>query len=104
MNSMTGFGRGDAAGEGVTWMVEVSSVNRKQLEVVVGLSRELGDLEANIRNAVTAACSRGRLQVLVRCDSAEASGSALKLNEELALQYATALDRLSATLKLPCHG
>ena len=101
MNSMTGFGRGDASGAGTTWTVEISSVNRKQLEVVVGLSRELGDLEANIRNAVTASCSRGRVQVQVRCDSAEASGSALKLNEELALQYATALDRLGSTLKLP---
>jgi uncharacterized protein (TIGR00255 family) len=101
MNSMTGFGRGDAAGEGVTWMVEVSSVNRKQLEVVVGLSRELGDLEMSIRNTVSAACSRGRVQVQVRGDSAGTLGSALKLDEVLAQQYAASLERLSAMLKLP---
>ncbi|MCB1207808.1 MAG: YicC family protein, partial [Verrucomicrobiales bacterium] len=35
MNSMTGFGRGDAQQDGITWLVECSSVNRKQLEIVV---------------------------------------------------------------------
>ncbi len=82
-------------------MVEVSSVNRKQLEVVVGLSRELGDLEMSIRNTVSAACSRGRVQVQVRGDSAGTLGSALKLDEVLAQQYAASLERLSAMLKLP---
>ena len=101
MNSMTGFGRGDAGGAGTTWTVEISSVNRKQLEVVVGLSRELGDLEAGIRSVVTAACSRGRVQVQVRGDSVNATGSALKLDTALAQQYAASLEKLSAALNLP---
>ena len=101
MNSMTGFGRADAAGEGVTWCVELSSVNRKQLEVVVSLPRELNDLELPIRNEVAAQCSRGRVNVHVRCDAAQGGGARLKVDEELALQYATAIERLGDVLKLP---
>jgi uncharacterized protein (TIGR00255 family) len=101
MNSMTGFGRGDAAGEGVTWSVEVASVNRKQLEVVANLPRELNDLEIAVRNEVNACCSRGRVSVQVRCNAASGSGTVLKVDEALAQQYAAALARLSDTLKLP---
>ena len=101
MNSMTGFGRADAAGEGVTWCVELSSVNRKQLEVVVSLPRELNDLELPIRNEVAAQCSRGRVNVHVRCDAAQGGGARLKVDEELALQYAAAIERLGDVLKLP---
>ena len=59
MNSMTGFGRADAAGEGVTWCVELSSVNRKQLEVAAGLPRELNELEQAVRNEVAIHCRQG---------------------------------------------
>jgi uncharacterized protein (TIGR00255 family) len=95
MNSMTGFGRGDAAGAGVTWAVEVSSVNRKQLEVVASLPRELNDLEGSIRNEVSAVCSRGRVSVHLRCDLGQSGASVLKVNEDLARQYATAIRRVS---------
>ena len=101
MNSMTGFGRGDAVGDGVTWSVEVSSVNRKQLEVAPSLPRELSDLEAAVRNEVAAQCSRGRINVQIRCDSMQSGGPKVKLDAVLAEQYAKALDSLAATLGMP---
>ena len=101
MNSMTGFGRADAAGEGVTWCVEISSVNRKQLEVVASVPRELNDLEQAIRNEVAGFCSRGRVNVHVRCDTANGTGARLKVDEVLAAQYVAAYERLADSLKLP---
>ncbi|MDB6140043.1 MAG: hypothetical protein JWO94_3115 [Verrucomicrobiaceae bacterium] len=101
MNSMTGFGRADAAGEGVTWCVELSSVNRKQLEVVVSLPRELNDLELQVRNEVSARCSRGRVNVHVRGDAMHGGGNRLKVDEALALQYAAAFERLGEVLNRP---
>jgi uncharacterized protein (TIGR00255 family) len=100
MNSMTGFGRGDAAGEGVTWCVEVSSVNRKQLEVVANLPRELAELEPLVRAEVSACCSRGRVAVQVRCDTGAAGAATVKLNEPLAQQYANEARRLAASIGL----
>ena len=101
MNSMTGFGRADAAGEGVTWCVEISSVNRKQLEVVAGLPRELSELEQAVRNEVAGHCSRGRVNVHVRCDTAHGGGARLKVDEALARQYAAAYESLGDVLNRP---
>jgi uncharacterized protein (TIGR00255 family) len=98
MKSMTGFGRGDAAGEGVTWAVEVSSVNRKQLEVVANLPRELSELEPMIRNEVSACCSRGRVAVQVRCDLGAEGASTVKLNETLARHYLAEATRLAEVI------
>lgn len=72
MKSMTGFGRGESRqADGTTWVVECSSVNRKQLEVSVNLPRDLHDLETQVRNQVAAACSRGRVNVHIRSDAAD---------------------------------
>jgi uncharacterized protein (TIGR00255 family) len=101
MNSMTGFGRGDAAGDGVTWNVEASSVNRKQLEVAASLPRELSELEPLIRNGVAACCSRGRVAVQVRCDTGALGAATVKLDTKLASQYAKAVDDLALWLDLP---
>ncbi|MFN0075046.1 MAG: YicC/YloC family endoribonuclease, partial [Prosthecobacter sp.] len=70
MKSMTGFGRGEAQRAGVTWSVECSAVNRKQLEVAVNLPRELAELENAVRTEVSAAVSRGRVNVAVRKEAA----------------------------------
>lgn len=98
MNSMTGFGRGEARQDGATWVVECSSVNRKQLEVVVGLPRDLGDLETQVRNQVAAACSRGRVNVQVRMDKSEAATSTPRLDEAAATAYVQAMRTLAANL------
>lgn len=100
---MTGFGRGDARGEGVHWHVECSSVNRKQLEVAVSLPRELAELEIAVRGKVAGAVSRGRVAVSVKCDAAEMSGSALRVDETLAEKYLTALRGMAGRFDLAAH-
>jgi uncharacterized protein YicC (UPF0701 family) len=52
MKSMTGFGRGEISVNGVRFRVEISSVNRKQIDVVVNLSRDLAELDIPVRKAV----------------------------------------------------
>ena len=91
MKSMTGFGRGESQGDGVTWLAECSSVNRKALEVVVSLPRELAELENNVRNQVSAFVSRGRVNVTIKRDTGSVTESHLKVDEHLASQYLKAL-------------
>ena len=100
MNSMTGFGRGEARQDSATWVVECSSVNRKQLEVAVNLPRDLSDLEASVRNQVAAACSRGRVNVLIRSDQAEAAPPAPRLDASVAAQHVENLRALAGQLGL----
>ncbi len=66
MLSMTGFGRGEkltAGGSRIT--VQISSVNRKQLEVRFSLPPELSEAEVSGRKLISGAISRGSVQV--RC-------------------------------------
>jgi uncharacterized protein (TIGR00255 family) len=101
MKSMTGFGRGEAKREGVTWCVECSSVNRKQLEVAVNLPRELSELEAAVRNEVAARVSRGRVNVAVRRDTSSASAEAVRVDHELAAHFLHAMHSLALKLDIP---
>jgi uncharacterized protein (TIGR00255 family) len=104
MKSMTGFGRGEARRDGVSWAVECASVNRKQLEVAVSLPRELGELEANVRNLVAAGVSRGRVNVTVRSESlADTSSNAVNVDQGLAQQYYHALHALAVKLEIPAE-
>jgi uncharacterized protein (TIGR00255 family) len=100
MKSMTGFGRGEARQESTstTWVVECSSVNRKQLEVSVSLPRDLGDLETQVRNQVSAVCSRGRVSVQVRSDQASASEAMPRLDETVAAKYVSELREMATRL------
>lgn len=65
IKSMTGFGRGEST-DG-KWVVECSSVNRKQLEIVVQMPREVSSAEAEnlFRQQVQARVSRGRVVVQI---------------------------------------
>lgn len=98
MKSMTGFGRGESRQEnGTTWVVECSSVNRKQLEVSVNLPRDLHDLEPQVRAVITAACSRGRVNVHIRSDAPD-TVSQPQLNVAVAAQYVAQLRDMAARL------
>jgi uncharacterized protein (TIGR00255 family) len=101
MKSMTGFGRGEARGEGVTWSVECGSVNRKQLEVAVNLPRELAELENAVRTEVATAVSRGRINVAVRREAASAQADAVRIDHALAAHYFHAMHTLALKLDIP---
>lgn len=103
MKSMTGFGRGEAQRDGVTWSVECSSVNRKQLEVVVNLPRELSELENAVRAEVSAAVSRGRVNIAVRKEAASTTAEAVRVDHVLAASYFHAMHALALKLEIPAE-
>jgi uncharacterized protein (TIGR00255 family) len=63
MKSMTGFGRGECAVKGLRYSVEISTVNRRNAEVIVNLPRELAAMENAVREIVAPAVSRGRATI-----------------------------------------
>jgi uncharacterized protein (TIGR00255 family) len=101
MKSMTGYGRGECARDGFKITVELSSVNRKQVEVAVTLPRELDLLEGQIRDLIHRQVARGRINVHVSLHAAEGKISARKhINEPLAKAYAAEFARLAKQLKI----
>ena len=95
---MTGFGRGSASSGSWLATVEISSVNRKQAEIVIQAPRELNELEARIRRETLAAIARGRIQISINLDQPGATADAITIDPALALGVENAFLQLSARL------
>jgi uncharacterized protein (TIGR00255 family) len=98
---MTGYGRGEAECEGAKLSVELSTVNRKQSEIVINLPRDLAELEARIRQAINARVSRGRSNVLVALHQGSNGTRRLALDVSLARSYHDAMRALQKELGAP---
>jgi uncharacterized protein (TIGR00255 family) len=98
---MTGYGRGEAECEGAKLSVELSTVNRKQSEIVINLPRDLAELEARIRQAINARISRGRSNVLVALHQGSNGTRRLALDVSLARSYHDAMRALQKELGAP---
>ncbi len=95
---MTGFGRGSASSGAWLATVEISSVNRKQAEVVIQAPRELSELEARIRKQTLACIARGRIQISINLDQPSATASQVRLDQNLALGFENAFVELGEIL------
>jgi len=100
MQSMTGYGRGEAAHGSVRFTVELHSVNRKHIDIAMGLPRALQPVEGRLREKVQARIARGRVNVSVSIAASGDAASAHVIDENMARLYAASLRRLQAELQL----
>ena len=66
MKSMTGFGRGEASGKGYQVSVDISSVNRKQLDIRFATPKEALFLESMVRSTVPEYVARGTINIQMK--------------------------------------
>ena len=100
MNSMTGYGRGEAARGGAKFTVEISTVNRKQAELSLYLPRELDALESRARDEINAKVSRGRIAARVQWTAKSGPRAQVEIDRNLAKEYAKEYRNLATDLKL----
>ena len=100
LKSMTGFGEGAASVPGIGVTVELSSVNRKQLDINVSLPRTLVTLDARVQGLVRAEFSRGRVSGVVRVDASEGAASVVTVDDKLAAEYVASIRQVAVTLGL----
>jgi uncharacterized protein (TIGR00255 family) len=98
---MTGYGRGEATSDGAKFTVELSTVNRRQSEIVMALPRDLSELEVRIRQVINARISRGRTNVLVALHQTAVAPRSLALDVALARSYHDAMRALQEELGAP---
>ncbi len=99
---MTGRGTGIAASRRARVEVELSSVNRKQFDVAVGLPRFLSGFESRVQACIQARMSRGRITGDIRVAWAqEARASFVRIDEGLAEGLIHALRSTAVRLGLP---
>lgn len=66
---MTGFGRGECISAGTRYSIEISTVNRRNAELIFNLPRELSPAENQLREVIAPAVVRGRATVTAAVSS-----------------------------------
>jgi uncharacterized protein (TIGR00255 family) len=97
-NSMTGFGRGEASGNGYQLSIELRSVNHRFLEIIVRTPRHLIGFEERIRKTLQDKYQRGRIEVYVNVVETEERKRSVKVDNDLALSYDKTLKDLALAL------
>ncbi|CEP69462.1 Conserved hypothetical protein CHP00255 [Moorella glycerini] len=101
LNSMTGYGRGEASGTGRTVIIEIKAVNQRFLDVVIRLPRLYTALEEKIRQVIKNSLSRGRVEVMVSISEENVEKRPLTVDMGLAMAYYNALKELAQNLAIP---
>ncbi len=100
MKSMTGFGRAEQNSRLGRFTVEIASVNNRFLECSIRLPRPFASLETKIREQVTAAVSRGKVNLSVNLVEPEDAPDKALINMTAARAYFRQLRQLSKELGL----
>jgi len=88
---MTGYGRSTGSVANYTLTIQVSSVNRKTLDLAIRLPDEWESLEASVGEQVRKIASRGRVSVVIELTGARGSGEIVWDEAEVN----SAIDRLA---------
>ena len=83
IRSMTGFGKGEVRFQKSILALELSTVNRKQLELRINLPRELSAFETIIRQELTARLSRGSVTARLTLTAEAGSPLGPRINTRL---------------------
>jgi uncharacterized protein (TIGR00255 family) len=100
IESMTGFGRGDAHKNGTTVSVEIRSVNNRYCEVTFKMPSLLQQKEHEFRDLIQKNFERGKFNILITLESSDAMEPALVINEQAVLAYTKVLNQLRETTSI----
>ena len=100
VRSMTGFGRAQGSGAGLTFTVELKSVNFRYFEFNCRLPKGYLFLEDKLKAYTAERVSRGKVEMYVTIDSGEDNNILVELNEAYANAYIKALNTLAKEYKI----
>ncbi len=95
VKSMTGYGKSEIMAEGKKITVEIRSLNGKQFDMSVKLPYVYRPFEYELRNIVGKVLSRGKVEMFVSVETADASRTAT-VNKELFASYYKMFKELAA--------
>jgi len=99
LKSMTGFGRSEQTKGDRTVLIEVKSLNGKQMEMNLKMPSLLKAYEFDIRNAISESLLRGSVDCFINVKQNGAS-KPVSINTDVAKAYYQTIAELSADLKL----
>ncbi len=100
VRSMTGYGTGEYTGPRHCAKVECRAVNHRYCEVAPRIPRIAASLEEKVRKAVQARVERGRVDVFIDLKKSENDPKQVKVDNDLAAAYHSALRDMQEKLGL----
>jgi uncharacterized protein (TIGR00255 family) len=100
VESMTGFGKGEASKNGITLSVELRSVNNRFLEISSRVPRSLQQKENEIRELIRAKISRGKISLNAVKDDGADNELAIAVDKDRTKAIYALLNQLRKTAKI----
>jgi uncharacterized protein (TIGR00255 family) len=100
IKSMTGYSRIETSENGVTALVEIRTVNGKNLDISPRLPKSLQHKEIDIREMVRHALMRGSVNVNITVETVAEESHLVTLNEAKAEAYFAEIDKLRKKFKM----
>lgn len=94
VRSMTGYGRFEYLENGITYTVEIKSVNHRYFEFSARTPRGCPFLDDKLKNFFAKRISRGKVEVYVGMEGGSNISGAISINEPVADSYVEALKSL----------
>lgn len=95
IRSMTGFGRSKLEIDNRQYTIEIKSVNNRYSDISVKLPRNISYLEEKVKNVVSKAITRGKIDIFITFNNYSTKGKDVKINKELAKIYIQNLKEIS---------
>ena len=92
---MTGYGEGIASKSGITIQTEITSVNKKQLDIQLSLPKNLICFESDIQKQIKKMISRGRINGSVKIISSSRPLVEVEINRPLLSSYEDAINEIA---------
>lgn len=92
---MTGYGEGIASKSGITIQTEITSVNKKQLDIQLSLPKNLICFESDIQKQIKKMVSRGRINGSVKIISSSRPLLEVEINRPLLSSYEDAINEIA---------
>ena len=86
IRSMTGFGREAFEVDGVSYEVEIRTVNHRHVDIRARLPRSLAECETEIKSRVQEALKRGKVDISVGAAAGSTSSPSLEIDQQAAAE------------------
>jgi uncharacterized protein (TIGR00255 family) len=99
IKSMTGFGRGEASQDNISFSVDIKTVNHRYSDISVRMPRIVSALEEKVREYISSKLNRGKIDVYINYDSF-GQDTKVKLDTNLAAAYVESLNTLKSQFEI----
>lgn len=100
IQSMTGFGRGEATDDKYKITIEMKSVNHRYLDVSIRSPRKLNCFESEVRNQIKTFANRGKVDVFINLEVIEKNNGGVHYNSDVASAYLKGLSQIAEEFDL----